>query len=86
MTDYQQTRKVSGEIVSRFASMLSDLEDDYEAEIAIAVLIKHYNLVKEYNSEDEDLLWAIERIISDFLHTEDFNEWLKTRDKGTSND
>lgn len=86
MTDYQQTRKVSGEIMSRFASMLSNLEDDYEEEIAIAVLIKHYKLVREYNSEDEDLLWAIERVISDFLHTEDFSEWLKTRKKGTTND
>lgn len=80
MSDYQQTRTVSGEIVSRFASMLQNLEDDYEEEIAVAVLMKHYKLAKKYSGDDEDLLWAIEKVISEFMHTEEFNKWLKTRD------
>lgn len=84
MSDYNQTRTVSGEIVSRFASLLKNLEDDYEEEIVVAVLMKHYKLAREYSGNDEDLLWAIERVISEFMHTEEFDGWLKTRDSGES--
>ena len=28
---------------------------------------------------DEDLLWAIERILQDFMATPDFNDWMLTK-------
>lgn len=35
MSDYKQTRDVSGRVVSRFSTMLKNLQDDYEDEIVV---------------------------------------------------
>ena len=30
---------------------------------------------------DEDLLWAIERILQDYMSTPEFNAWMSTKGK-----
>lgn len=73
MSDYNLTRSVAGQVVTRFASMLEDLEDDYEEEIVVASLVKYHRSVSK--EPDEDLLWAIERVLQDFMTTEQFYKW-----------
>lgn len=88
MSDYKQTRDVSGRVVSRFSTMLKNLQDDYEDEIVVVSLMKYYDMCakpdKIDNSSDvvdpdEDLLWAIERVLADYMTSSDFSSWLLTR-------
>jgi len=89
MTDYQLTRDAAGNITTRYDKMLRDLRDDYEDELVVVSLIKYYNLcsvpVKDEGGMDmgvdEDLLWAIERILQDYMSTSEFNAWMSTRGK-----
>jgi len=74
MSDYNMTRKVSGEIVSRFASMLENLEDDYEEEIVVVSLMKQYKWARE--ESDEDLMWAIETVLSEYMTPSQFMDWM----------
>lgn len=79
MSDYNQTRTVSGKIVSRFAAMLEDLEDDYEEEIVVVSLMRQYRWATE--EADEDLLWAIDRILQDFMTPDQYSQWEKEKRK-----
>jgi len=90
MSDYTVTRRVATKITDRFSRMLRDLEDDFEEEVVVVSLMRYYNLcsvsVKDEGGMDmgvdEDLLWAIERILQDFMSTSDFNAWmLSVKDK-----
>jgi len=89
MNDYQLTRDAAGNITTRYDKMLRDLRDDYEDELVVVSLIKYYNLcsvpVKDEGGMDmgvdEDLLWAIERILQDYMSTSGFNAWMSTRGK-----
>jgi len=89
MNDYQLTRDAAGNITTRYDKMLRDLRDDYEDELVVVSLIKYYNLcsvpVKDEGGMDmgvdEDLLWAIERILQDYMSTSVFNAWMSTRGK-----
>ena len=76
MSDYNQTRDAAGTITSRFANMLRDLQDDYEEEIVVVSLMKYYEICSD---GDEDLLWAIKRVLQDYMPSKDFNDWLLTR-------
>ena len=90
MSDYNATRRVATKITDRFSSMLRDLEDDFEEEIVVCSLMKYYNMcsipVKDEGGMDmgvdEDLLWAIERILQDYMSSSDFYDWMLTV-KGT---
>jgi len=91
MSDYKQTRDVSGRVVSRFSTMLKNLQDDYEEEIVVVSLMQYYDMCakpdKIDNSSDviepdEDLLWAIERVLADYMTSSDFSSWLLTRHGG----
>ena len=91
MSDYKQTRDVSGRVVSRFSTMLKNLQDDYEDEIVVVSLMRYYDMCakpdKIDNSSDvvdpdEDLLWAIERVLADYMTSSDFSSWLLTRHGG----
>jgi hypothetical protein len=69
--------------------MLKNLQEDYEDEIVVVSLMKYYdmcakpnkidNTVNEYIDPDEDLLWAIERILEDYMTSVEFNNWMLTR-------
>ena len=86
MSDYNVTRSAANKVTDRFSRMLRDLEDDFEEEIVVCSLMKYHNLcsvpVKDEGGMDmgvdEDLLWAIERILQDFMATSDFNDWMLT--------
>lgn len=92
MTDYNVTRTIAGKITDRFSNMLRELEDDYEEEVVVVSLMKYYDLCSKYtkidNTKDEyiepdvDLLWAIERVLADYMTSEDFNAWLLNRNGG----
>ena len=72
MTDY---KIVSNDLTDRFTAMLNDYKQDFEEEIVVVSLMKYYDLC----SGDEDLLWAIERVLQDYMTTHDFDSWLVTR-------
>ena len=76
MSDYQQTRDFAGIVTTRFSEMLRNLSDNIEEEMVVCTLINYYNLVDE---SDEDLRWAIERVLQDFMTTKDFNVWMMNR-------
>ena len=86
MSDYNVTRRVATKITDRFSNMLRNLEDDFEEEVVVCSLMKYYRLcsvsVKDEGGMDmgvdEDLLWAIERILQDYMSTSDFNAWMLT--------
>jgi len=83
MSDCNVTRKVATKITDRFSITLRNLEDD----IVVCSLMKYYKLcsipVKDEGGMDmgvdEDLLWAIERVLEDFMCTADYSDWLLTR-------
>jgi hypothetical protein len=89
MTDYNQTRDAAGMITSRFSTMLKNLQDEYEDEIVVVNLMKDYdmcakpdkidNTIDEYIDPDEDLLWAIEKVLEYYMTKVEFNNWLLTR-------
>ena len=86
MSDYNVTRSAANQVTDRFSRMLRDLEDDFEEEIVVCGLMKYHSLcsvpVKDESGMDmgvdEDLLWAIERILQDFMATPHFNDWMLT--------
>lgn len=88
MTDYNVTRTIAGKITDRFSNMLRELEDDYEEEVVVVSLMKYHALCSkpnkidntrgEYIDPDEDLLWAIERVLADYMTSADFNAWMLT--------
>lgn len=93
MSDYNVTRDAANQVTERFSRMLRDLEDDFEEEIVVCSLMKYYSLCSVPSEDedgmdmgvDEDLLWAIERILQDFMATPDFNDWMITvKDKRPS--
>lgn len=86
--DYTITRRVAGKVVSRFSDMLREIEDDYEEEIVVCTLLSYYAYrsrpEKIDNSSDvippdEDLLWAIDRVLQDFMVSSDYNSWVLAR-------
>jgi len=81
MTDYNVTRDVAGRITDRFSNMLKNLQDDYEEEIVVVSLMNYYELCSkdEYTEPEEDLLWAIERVLQDYMISKDFNDWVLKR-------
>jgi len=91
MTDYNVTRDVAGRITDRFSTMLKNLQDDYEQEIVVISLMEYYdmcskpdkidNTVDEYIEPDEDLLWAIDRVLQDYMTSSEYNLWLNGRNK-----
>lgn len=78
MSDYNQTRDAAGKITSRFSTMLKNLGDEYEDEIVVVSLMQYYEICDE---NDKDLIWAIERILSDYMSPQDFRSWKKENDK-----
>jgi hypothetical protein len=78
MSDYNQTRDAAGKITSRFSTMLKNLGDEYEDEIVVVSLMHYYEICDE---NDKDLIWAIERILSDYMSPQDFSIWKKENDK-----
>ena len=87
MSDYNITRRVATKITDRFSTMLRNLEDDFEEEIVVCSLMKYYRLCSVPVTDeggmdmgvDEDLLWAIERVLQDFMSTADFDSWVTNR-------
>lgn len=78
--DYKQTRDAAGIITSRYSEMLKRLGDDYEADMVVISLMKHYNLCLD--NDDTSILEAIERVLEDYLRTADYNAWmLSLKDK-----
>ena len=85
-TDYNVTRSAAAKVTDKFSRMLRDLEDDFEEEIVVCSLMKYYRLCSVPVTDeggmdmgvDEDLLWAIECILLDYMTPSDFNEWLLT--------
>ena len=73
MSDYNLTRSVSGTIVTRFAAMLEELEYDYEEEVVVASLVRYYQLC----GDDEGLLSAIDRVLQDYMTTDQYAEWCR---------
>lgn len=86
MSDY---KIVSNDLTDRFTAMLNDYKHDFEEEIVVVSLMNYYDLcskpvyidntVGEYIDPDEDLLWAIERVLQDYMTTHDFDSWVSTR-------
>lgn len=73
MSDYNLTRSVSEELVTRHAAMLKEFEDDYEEEVVVSSLVKYYRWCSK--EPDEDLLWAIDRVLQDYMTPTQYAEW-----------
>ena len=88
-TDYNVTRSAANQVTERFSNMLRNLEDDFEEEIVVCSLMKYYNLCSVPVTDeggmdmgaDEDLLWAIERVLEDYMCAADYSAWLLGRNK-----
>jgi hypothetical protein len=79
MSDYKQTRDAAGKTTSRFRTTLKNLQDELaKDEIVVVSLMRYYEICDE---NDEDLIWAIERILSDYMSPQDFRSWKKENDK-----
>jgi len=79
MTDYNETRKASSKMAERFSQTLRNLKDDFEDDIVVVSLMESYKMVDE--DEDEDLLWAIDKVLAFYLTSSEYNLWLNGRNK-----
>jgi len=79
MTNYDETRKASSRIAERFSQTLRNLKDDFEDDIVVVSLMESYEMVDE--DEDEDLLWAIDRVLAFYMTSSEYNLWLNGRNK-----
>ena len=89
MSDYNLYLRRDGKLIDRFSQMVQNFRDDFEEEIVVVTLLNYYNMcskptkvdntVNEYVDPDEDLLWAIERVLQDFMTTDEFNGWVTAR-------
>jgi hypothetical protein len=79
MTDYNVTRDIAGKINDRFSTMLKNLKDDFEDDIVVVSLMESYEMVDE--DEDEDLSWAIEKVLAFYMTSSEYNLWLNGRNK-----
>ena len=75
MTDYNMTRDAAATITDRFSDMLRRLQDDYEDEIVAVSLMKYYEIC----DQDEDLLWAIDRVLQCYMAPTDYLRWSKAK-------
>ena len=75
MSDYNVTRDAAGKITDRFSDMLRRLQDDYEDEIVVVSLMRYYEIC----DEDEDLLWAIDRVLQCYMAPTDYLRWSKAK-------
>jgi len=76
MSDYKQTRDFAGMVTTRFSKMLRNMSDDIEEEMVVCTLVNYYNILDD---SDEDLVWAVDRVLQDFMTTKDYNDWRKSR-------
>ena len=76
MSDYKQTRDFAGRVTTRFSKMLRNMSDDIEEEMVVCTLMNYYNILDD---SDEDLVWAVDRVLQDFMTTKDYNDWRKSR-------
>ena len=72
MSDY---KVVSHDLKDRFSAMLDDYKGDFEEEIVVASLMSHY----DRNEGDTDLLWAIDRVLSDYMAPLDYLAWSRAK-------
>ncbi len=79
MTNYDETRKASSRIAERFSQTLRNLKDDFEDDIVVVSLMESYEMVDE--DEDEDLLWAIDRVLAFYMESSEYNLWINERSK-----
>jgi len=77
MTDYNETRKASSKMAERFSQALRNLQDDFEYDIVVVSLMESYKMVDE--DEDEDLLWAIDKVLAFYMTSSEYNDWVLTR-------
>jgi len=76
MSDYKQTRDFAGMVTTRFSKMLRNMSDDIEEEMVVCTLMNYYNILDD---SDEDLVWAVDRVLQDFMTAEEYNDWRKSR-------
>ena len=88
MTNYNETRKASSYVTDKFRKALENLAYDYEDEIVSKSLMEYYELCSkpdkfdhadDWVEPDKDLLWAIDRVLQDFMPYSDYREWVKER-------
>ena len=81
MCDYNVYLRRDGQLIDRFSQMVQNFRDDFEEEIVVVTLLNYYSVCSKPDSEgcDEDLLWAIERVLQDFMTTDEFNGWVAAR-------
>lgn len=89
MSDYNLYLRRDGKLIDRFSQMVQNFRDDFEEEIVVVTLLNYYDMCSkpdkidntrdEYIDPDEDLLWAIERVLQDFMTTDEFNAWKTAR-------
>lgn len=88
MSDYNMYLRRDGTLVDRFTRMLNDFRDDFEEEIVVVTLLNYYNMCSKpdkidnsdmYIDPDDDLLWAIDRVLQDFMTKDEYNAWSLAR-------
>ena len=84
MSEYDKKRDAARVVIEKYEGVLRRLQDDYEDEIVVSALVNYHSLVskpdKIDNSDmviepDEDLLWAIERVLEEFMTPDQFYDW-----------
>jgi hypothetical protein len=81
MSDYNVYSRHVDTLTNRFSQMIQDFRDDFEEEIVVVTLLDYYKMCSNPDSGEycEDLLWAIERVLQDFMTTDEFNGWRTAR-------
>ena len=79
MSDYNIYLRRDGTLTDRFSKMVEEYLNDFEEEITVVTLLNYYSVCSKLDIQDDDLLWAIDRVLQQFMPITDYTAWSAAR-------
>lgn len=79
MSDYNIYLRRDGTLTDRFSKMVEEYLNDFEEEITVVTLLNYYSVLSKLDIQDDDLLWAIDRVLQQFMPSTDYTAWSVAR-------
>ena len=79
MSDYNIYLRRDGTLTDRFSKMVEEYLNDFEEEITVVTLLNYYSVCSKSDEQDDDLLWAIDMVLQQFMPSADYNAWSVAR-------
>ena len=79
MSDYNIYLRRDGTLTDRFSKMVEEYLNDFEEEITVVTLLNYYSVCSKSDLQDGDLLWAIDKVLQQFMPSADYTAWSVAR-------